>query len=260
MKYTKIKKIALVFSKKVEERNLEVLRRLRKILEDRVEVKEFLVKDISYGIFKNYDLVLVLGGDGTLIQASHCIENELILGINSDSKTSEGGLMNLDENTMEVLPRLLLEKYEVNNVERASVYINGKLVKEQALNEVYFGASNQFYTSRYDLILGDKKETQRSSGVLIVTATGSTAWYKSAGGKPFASGMKFLVREPFVSRIFNPELLEGDAKDLSFVSDMHHEAVVALDSNFILPIKFGDKVDIVVSKNPLRAMQVGKLE
>ena len=90
--------------------------------------------------------------------------------------------------------------------------MNNKLIKELALNEVYIGAKSQFHTSRYTIKLNGDGEEQRSSGVLIVTGSGSNAWYKSAGGEPFPceeKKLKFLVREPYQKRVFKPKILCG---------------------------------------------------
>ena len=126
------------------------------------------------------------------------------------------------------------------------------------MNEVYVGARNQFNTSRYILELNGVKEEHRSSGVLIVTADGSDAWYRSAGGEPYHEKvLKFLVREPFVCRVFNSKLLQGEIKDkIKFHSTMYKGGVIALDSNQIHYFNKGDCIELSVSEKPLNIVTI----
>ena len=136
--------------------------------------------------------------------------------------------------------------------------INKKL--EAALNEVYVGAHKQFHTSRYKIILDGGEEEHRSSGVLVATSNGSNAWYKSAGGVPFNDpNLRFIVREPFMSRIFKPKILHGNIKDkIGFLSTMHDGGAVILDSNYVYDFNHGDTIEIRKSEKVLKVLEVKK--
>src|SRR6185295_10984691 len=85
-------------------------------------------------------------------------------------------------------------------IHRMSVAINGKPVREQAFNDVLIAHKNPAAMTRYRLTIGASAEQQRSSGLWISTAAGSTAGIRSAGGRrmPIASPrLQYLVREPY---------------------------------------------------------------
>ena len=253
-----IESVLVIYSKKSFES--DVFCRVRNILKkNKIKFSSVFIDDFKDSNFKNFDLILVVGGDGTFIRVSHFLEDELILGVNSDMNTSEGGLLELNEKNLQKLNSILLGKFYVFERRRVDVYLNNDLLFGRALNEVYFGAKNQFHTSRYDLILEGRKEEQRSSGVLVVTCTGSRAWYKSAGGRSFSRRglLKYLVREPFVSRVFSSKMLKGKIKkEIGFVSKMYHDAVVSMDSNLIVPVGYLDKVKMKLSSKNLRCVRI----
>jgi NAD+ kinase len=80
---------------------------------------------------------------------------------------------------------------------------NGEVLERRVLNEVLFCHANPAATSRYLLRLEDGRtveEDQRSSGVWVGPAAGSTAAQRSAGGRvlPLRSRrLQFVVREPY---------------------------------------------------------------
>jgi NAD kinase len=180
------------------------------------------------------------------------------LGINSHFNKSEGELLSLNENNINFLKEILNGKFKIEEKVRIEVYLNNILLNEKALNEVYFGARNQFHTSRYVIRVGDKNEEQKSSGVLVVTSTGSKAWYKSAGGKPFRENiLKYLVREAFFGRVFNPKLLEGKIRgEIIFISKMCHEGAISIDSNKIYSVFNGDEIKIQLSNENLKVLSI----
>jgi NAD+ kinase len=211
--------------------------------------------------FEDKDLVITIGGDGTFIRTSHFMRGDTpILGINSEPETSEGALTTLNQDEVECIKDILKGDYEIIKRLRARVIRNGELVKELALNEVYVGAANQFHTSRYVIKHRNEEEEHRSSGVLVVTGAGSRAWYLSAGGEPFAHDepkLKFLVREPFVSRIFQPKLTKGEIeKDEKIIFESKREdgGVISVDSWAIYDFNKGDTVEVRLSSQPLNVI------
>ena len=211
--------------------------------------------------FEDKDLIITIGGDGTFIRTTHFIRGETpILGINSEPETSEGALTTLNRDEIENLKEILCGECEIIKRLRARVIRNGELVKELALNEVYVGAANQFHTSRYVIKHRNEEEEHRSSGVLVLTGAGSDAWYKSAGGKPFnhdEEKLKFLVREPFTRRIFQPKLTKGEIeKDEKIIFESKREdgGVISVDSWAIYDFNKGDIVEIRLSSQPLNVI------
>lgn len=167
---------------------------------------------------RRYDLVISLGGDGTFFAAARYIKDTPILGINSDPANSLGLWTCADRSTFrEPLERALAGKLRACRIHRMSVSINGRPLREMAFNDVLIAHRNPAAMTRYRLTVGSAAEQQRSSGLWISTAAGSTAGIRSAGGRrmPISSKrLQYLVREPYtwpqrrykLARGFLPEL------------------------------------------------------
>jgi NAD+ kinase len=83
---------------------------------------------------------------------------------------------------------------------RMQVDVDGRTVHARVLNDVLFGNFSPAATSRYAIRYRRREEVQKSSGVWVATAAGSTAAIRSAGGRvlPAASrNLQFAVREPY---------------------------------------------------------------
>jgi NAD+ kinase len=150
---------------------------------------------------KRYDLVLSLGGDGTFFAAARYLKDTPILGINSDPANSLG-LWTCSDRTgfRDPLEQALSGDLNPTRIHRMAISINGKTVREQAFNDVLVAHRNPAAMTRYRLWIGAAQEDQRSSGVWVSTAAGSTAGIRSAGGRrmPIASKrLQYLVREPY---------------------------------------------------------------
>jgi len=150
---------------------------------------------------RRYGLVISLGGDGTFFAAARYIKDTPILGINSDPANSLGLWTCADRATFrKPLELALAGKLHVCRIHRLGVAINGKPVREQAFNDVLIAHKNPAAMTRYRLEVGSVAEQQRSSGLWISTAAGSTAGIRSAGGRrmPISSKrLQYLVREPY---------------------------------------------------------------
>lgn len=150
---------------------------------------------------RRYGLVIALGGDGTFFAAARYVKDTPVLGINSDPANSLGLWTCADRtNFREPLERALTGSLRPTRIRRMSVAINGRPAREAAFNDVLIAHRNPAAMTRYRLTVGGVQEDQRSSGVWIATAAGSTAGIRSAGGRrmPITSRrLQYLVREPY---------------------------------------------------------------
>ena len=170
------------------------------------------------GTFDDVDFVLTVGGDGTLLLASHRASSRTpILGINSAPKDSVGFFCAAKKGHVKrALVAMMRGKLPKVVLTRMRVELNGRLVHERVLNEALFCHASPAATSRYILRVDDgdgvKEEEQRSSGLWIGPAAGSTAAQKSAGGKvlPLSSKrLQYVVREPYAPRGDRTRLSRG---------------------------------------------------
>lgn len=146
-------------------------------------------------------LVITVGGDGTLLTTSHYVRDGAILGVNSAPGDSVGFLCAADrDNFAARLESILSGSWRPITVARLAVSFDGVIVPTPALNDALIVHSSPAATTRYMIGVGEELEEQRSSGIWVSTAVGSTAGIRSAGGEvlPLRSRrIQYLVRELF---------------------------------------------------------------
>jgi len=152
----------------------------------------------------NYDLLLTVGGDGTLFRAAHRYPDLPVLSVNSDPVGSTGFLCrgNADDFPKK-LARLRAGKNRWLSLVRLRLCLDGKQLPEYVLNDLLVADSNPALQSRYHLSVGGRGEIQRSSGLWVATATGSSSVISNAGAKAVSLSsrvVQFAVREPCCSR------------------------------------------------------------
>lgn len=144
-------------------------------------------------------LVISVGGDGTLLSASHDVGDGALLGVNSSPRDSVGHFcVARRANIEEWLRGIEAGRLRPRAVARLAVSLDGRPLRQPVLNDVLIAHDHPAATSRYRLTVGRRTEEHRSSGLWISTAAGSTAGIRSAGGRvmPFGSRrMQFRVRE-----------------------------------------------------------------
>lgn len=259
-----LKNILVVYSKptnKMQKSTLEIVKNtLKKYKKNyKISVRENLNKKL----FKNKNLIIAVGGDGTFLRASHFIFNKTpILGVNSDPKHKEGFFMDAEgKDFEEKFKRILEGNYTIRKLNRLEAYIGKKRVQELALNEFYISSEKEYRTARYYLTVRGKRERQKSSGIIISTSAGSYAWMKSAGGKQLpldSDRFEYIVREPYSCRITPKcKLVNGilSKKEKIMVEFEFSNGTLIADSlSKEYRFKAGQKVTIGVSKNPVSSL------
>lgn len=234
--------------KKVEE-----LLKQKKISYKKIPVSMLLKEDLN-----GFDKVLILGGDGTILKTCKYVYDQSVILINSDPTNSKGVIDEFTINELGKLNLILDGKFVTKLRQRLEVRVNNSSIEEPILNETFFGSSKACMIAEYEINYDGVKETQRSSGLLIATGTGSTAWYNSAGGKPFSFSDEkalFLVREPYNKIKEKLTIFEGIATgtDLKLVVKKD-EMCLSMDSYFLQLLKKEDKVTFKLSKFPLKVL------
>jgi len=223
------------------------------------EVLTFLkAQDILYNVVfredlagKHYlgqDAVLVVGGDGTFLRASHLNKDLPILGINPDPKRKEGFFMQMTRSDYQKKLPSMLKTGKTILLSRLKVTINGTVLPEMVLNEAYVGSNNPYAVFNYDVIVGRKKEFQRSSGILIGTPAGSNGWLKSAGGAVMdleSEKFQYLVREPYEGRLTGAfQLKQGILSDKMTIIPKSRGIVVIDSISRQYEIEIDDQIEV----------------
>jgi len=210
------------------------------------------------------DLVVTVGGDGTLLSASHLIGKDVpLLGINSAPGHSVGFFCGATKgNVAPTLARAIAGELRATELTRMRVELNGKLLHSRVLNEALFCHASPAATSRYILQLPEGEEEQRSSGLWIGPAAGSTAAQRSAGGKvlPLSSDkIQYVVREPYIPAGGRYRFARGlvDAGDAIVLRSKMREARVFLDGHRIAhAVTLGDVLTMRRSNESLTVLGI----
>jgi len=145
------------------------------------------------------DLVVTVGGDGTLLLAAGLVRSEPVLAVNSDPRHSVGVFAGATRRTVrDRINRWLAGRLAGTTLPRMGVRVNGKLIRWPVLNEVLLASRNPAEMTRYRIRVNRREEDHRCSGLYVATGPGSTGAIRSAGGRilPLRSKrLQFLARE-----------------------------------------------------------------
>ncbi|QOZ33746.1 sugar kinase [Bradyrhizobium sp. CCBAU 53421] len=203
-------------------------------------------------IFGPSDIVVALGQDGVVANTMKYLDGHPLIGLNPDARRYDGILLPFVPRD---LSALLREVAAGKRGHKAVTMAKAALTNGQtlyAVNDLFIGART--HTSAiYEIALADQKERQSSSGLIVATGLGSTAWFKSivtgslaiagafGGGAdrpPYlpqawdTGALRFAVREPFPSRTSQVTLVCGSldrAERLSVRSLMPENGVIFSD-------------------------------
>ncbi|ADR22661.1 sugar kinase [Marivirga tractuosa] len=179
-------------------------------------------------LFEKNDLIVVVGQDGLVANTAKYVSTNPIFAINPDLERNMGALLPFDLNSLsEGYKRILRGQNECKHITLAKAKMNDGQ-ELLAFNDFYIGKSNHS-SSRYKIIYQGRHENQSSSGIIISTGAGSTAWlssvlnefrglekflgYKSTG--TFQSmewdddKLCYIVREPYKSPNFSTDMVAG---------------------------------------------------
>jgi NAD+ kinase len=195
-----------------------------------------------------YDLVVTVGGDGTLLGASHNVAGVPVLGVNSDPQRSVGFFcgVSASPSLKADLSRALAGQMPGLELSRMEVLLNGKPIARRVLNDALFCHRSPAATSRYIVELHGLAEEHKSSGFWIGPAPGSTAAQRSAGGRilPLTSRkLQFIVREPYTpagERLTITRALVGEGEELVVRSKMRDAEVFFDGPHDSFRIELGD--------------------
>lgn len=188
-----MKKVSII-SNDYKDKNLAMTNRIAKYLNDRgCETVNSLIKwDFELGqwskpegIPSDADCILVLGGDGTLLQAARNSYGMHIplLGVNLGTL---GFLTEVDEEHLEESLQQLLDgdfMVEERMMLQGVVYTASGEIHNVALNDIVVNRTGSLQIVRFDVCLNDELlKRYNADGCIVSTPTGSTGYNLSAGG------------------------------------------------------------------------------
>lgn len=207
------------------------------------------------------DLVVVLGGDGTMISTARLIGDAaiLVLGINY------GSLGYLTEFRIEemfpALEAILIGDYNVDQrvmlkVEHwrgGEMLTAGRVLNDVVINKAAVARIIEIGVKLNGLFVN----SFRADGLIVATPTGSTAYNLSAGGPIVYPSMNAVVLTPICPfTLTNRPIVVPDAAEIELELDNENEGVVlTLDGQTGYPMQAGDSVRIRKSGTTFNIVQ-----
>lgn len=237
---------------------LEITNRIKKYIEKQGGSCTIQVKEPSPGtkaeITNEVECMLVLGGDGTMLQAARdTVEKRIpMLGINMGTV---GYLTEIELPGIEhALDKLLKDEYELE--ERMMligvIQKEGKEPEEDwALNDIAITRCGSLQVIQYSIYINDQYLYSYSAdGVLVSTPTGSTGYNLSAGGPIVEPKAKLLMITPICPHTLNTRSIILSAEDrISIQIDAGREGKkMEVEANFDgshkVTLETGDRIEI----------------
>lgn len=159
---------------------VEFARVRRVILAQGVSIVDCLRHEAQNFVFRDNDIVVILGDDGALVNVAKLLNNQKVITIATATKHCDR-LMKFSVETFEAsFARLLHGESSCARVSiaRAETSLGHSL---EAVNDFFVGRAD-LRSSRYAIERTSGFIDQISSGVIISTGTGSTGWEKSVCG------------------------------------------------------------------------------
>jgi len=189
-----VSNILVVYKKNFEEVHDRSLEEVRSVLDSLVSERGLNVgytarETVRRTDFIEPDLVIVLGGDGTLTSIAHSVdESTPVMGVNShpmehDENGSYGFYMGSDPRTFAEDVRAAIDGRAIVNVlPRLQAEIettSGNVIRcDPALNDLLVANTHQYQPSKYRIQRGGIDSVQHSSGCLFSTFLGQGAWFR----------------------------------------------------------------------------------
>jgi NAD+ kinase len=207
------------------------------------------------------DLLVTLGGDGSMLRAARmgASQGVPIFGINLGRL---GFLVEVGpDQWREFLPQVLEGGYRIE--ERMMLHAESRrgdklLGTHDALNDVVMSRGSLARVVRlHTHIDGDHLTQYIADGLIVSTATGSTAYALAAGGPILPPTLKNILLIPIAPHLSMDRAIvldQGAMVDMRIVTD--HQAILTVDGQFEFALLDGDRVTVKASPHVARFVRV----
>jgi len=248
-----------------------VVRKLRSYLEKEGKYNLFMEEGIakqldqkdlsaSYSTLKDSaDLVIALGGDGTMLHAIRTMEDKdvPILGVNF------GGLGFLTEITHQelyaVLKDVLNGKFSIE--ERMMLRGQTPTFTFQALNDIVISKETLARIISLKVFIDSEYlTTYEGDGIIVATPTGSTAYSLSAGGPLVIPGMKTILLTPICPHTLSVRpLVIPHLSKVTIVIESNTEGIIlTIDGQQGINLNLHDEVKITCAEKTVKLIKSNK--
>lgn len=269
----------LIYTNRHKDKNLETTRRICSFLEcrgQRVTVRagweEKKVSDtdeIPPDIPQDVDCMLVLGGDGTVLQAARETKrlHIPIIGVNLGTL---GYMTEIEPaNLEEALERLIAGDYQQGSrmmLNGKAFLADGNTEEGWALNDIVISRSGSLQIIKFNIYVnGQFLNNYNADGMIVTTPTGSTGYNLSAGGPLIEPKAKLIMLTPICPHSLNQRSIILSPEDVIEIEipQGREEKVQTVEANFdgsyVIPLRTGDKIRIVQSEKITEFIQLNQV-
>lgn len=242
----------------------------QKVLESIINTIRKNKEDVDIVVFKDsegidsqtvstLDIMIVLGGDGTILRTARKMEDKKIpiLGINI------GHLGFLTSVTTEDFSQIIKQIFEGNfSIEkrmRIKCKINNNETDYTALNDVVLARGILSRIVNFSVYIDENYYSDfLSDGIIISTPTGSTAYNLSAGGPIIHSKLDVITVTPICSHSINIRSIVLDSKCTIKIKPQitEEKLYLTLDGQEAIELKKGDEITISISESKCKFIKL----
>ena len=212
------------------------------------------------------ECVIVLGGDGTLIQASRDLagRNLPLFGVNMGHL---GYLTQIccERDILTAMDDLLADRYRLEHrmMLQGRVISDGRTVAEDiALNDIILGRIG-LHTLKYDLYVnGEFFNEYTADGMIMATPTGSTAYNLSAGGPIAAPESDLIIMTPICPHTLNSRSIVLSSENrimLKVTGGEDREQFLSFDGDTVVKLRRGDRIEVERSEITTTLVQLSQV-
>ena len=215
--------------------------------------------------YADADLLVVFGGDGTIIDVARvtATENIPIVGVNFGHV---GYMAAIEATDTDSLLRVVRGEYMIQRrmMLDLTVIRNGQSMAplHPALNDVVLSNGPIPRLLNFDLYSsGQFSQSLRSDGIVIATPTGSSAYSMSGGGPVMDPGMFCMCATPICPHHLNsrPVIYREDAVlEIKNMRCRNNNIYLSVDGKEVMEIKDGDVIRIAKSEHTVPLVRTGE--
>ena len=219
------------------------------------------------------DCIIVLGGDGTVLQAARETKQQQIpiIGVNLGTL---GYMTEIEPGSLEeALERLVAGDYFQESrmmLNGKTYFLDGSVRGDWALNDIVLSRSGSLQIIQFHIqVNGQFLNHYKADGMIVTTPTGSTGYNLSAGGPLVEPGAKLIMLTPICPHSLNQRSIILSPEDIIEIEiprcgeGREQTVEVNFDGGHMIPLTTGEKIRIARSDRVtefIRLNQVSFLE
>ena len=272
----------LIYANKIKDKNMQTTKRICDFLQlkgqratvrvDEGDWKESVSADsddIPEDIPKDVDCMIVLGGDGTVLQAARETKrlHKPMIGVNLGSL---GYMTEIEPANLEdALERLIAGDYEQESrmmLNGKAQLSDGKVEEGWALNDIVISRSGSLQIIKFRIYVNGQFLNQYSAdGMIVTTPTGSTGYNLSAGGPLIEPKAKLIMLTPICPHSLTQRSIILSSEDVIEIEIPVGRGgrLQTVDANFdgchVIPLKTGERIRIVQSEKTTEFIKLNQV-